>query len=62
MTATAFLAAVPRKIDGIMAAIEYGLYQPSMKQRLFDLEAEKGLVTARLSETVGPSPVAVPPT
>jgi site-specific DNA recombinase len=35
------LAAVQRKIDGIMRAIEDGLYQPSMKVRLTELEAEK---------------------
>lgn len=48
-TAITPLAAVPRKIDGILAAIEDGLYQPSMKQRLADMEAELRLLTARLS-------------
>lgn len=60
-TATASLAAVQRKIAGIMAAIEDGLYQPSMKQRLADLEAEQRLLTVRLSEATGPSPVLVHP-
>jgi DNA invertase Pin-like site-specific DNA recombinase len=59
--ATASLATVQRKIDGIMAAIEDGLYQPSMKQRLADLEAEQRSLTARLSEGTGPSPVLVHP-
>ncbi len=33
-TASTAIAAIQRKIDGIMSAIEDGLYQPSMKQRL----------------------------
>ena len=61
LTATASLAAVQRKIDGIMIAIEDGLYQPSMKQRLSDLESEKRLLNARLSETTGSAPVSVHP-
>ncbi len=41
------LVAIQRKIDGIMRAIEDGLYQPSMKARLSELEADK---TAFLSQ------------
>ncbi|KRE16788.1 hypothetical protein ASE66_09245 [Bosea sp. Root483D1] len=60
-TASAAMAAVQRKIDGIMSAIEEGLYQPSMKQRLADLEEEKRLLNARLSDAREPSPVRVHP-
>lgn len=49
MDASTALAAIQRKIDGIMAAIEDGLYQPSMKQRLAELEREKRLLGADLS-------------
>jgi len=42
------LAAVRRKINGIMRAIEDGLYQPSMKARLEELETEKAaLISSR---------------
>ena len=41
MELEAKLAGVQRKIDGIMRAIEDGLYQPSMKARLSELETEK---------------------
>ena len=57
----ASLAALQRKIGGIMTAIEDGLYQPSMKQRLMELENEKRSLTARLSEAAGPTPVSVHP-
>ena len=55
------MAGVQRKIDGIMSAIEDGLYQPSMKQRLADLEGEKRVLEGRLSEVDQPSPVYVHP-
>jgi site-specific DNA recombinase len=38
---------VQRKIDGIMRAIEDGLYQPSMKIRLAELEVEKASLVAQ---------------
>ncbi|MBM1174708.1 recombinase zinc beta ribbon domain-containing protein [Microvirga arabica] len=41
------LIGVQRKIDGIMRAIEDGLYQPSMKARLTELEAEKASLAAQ---------------
>ncbi len=44
------LAAIQRKIGGIMAAIEGGLYQPSIKQRLTELEHERQSLETRLSE------------
>ena len=47
------LTAVERKIAGIMRAIEDGLYQPAMKARLTELEAEKASLMARQ----GPAPV-----
>ncbi|MCU4179696.1 recombinase family protein [Bosea sp. BH3] len=61
LSTVASLASVQRKIDGIMSAIEDGLYQPSMKLRLAELEDEKRLLTARLSEAWEPSPVLVHP-
>ncbi|MGO4388266.1 recombinase family protein, partial [Microvirga sp. 2YAF29] len=41
------LGSVQRKIDGIMRAIEDGLYQPSMKACLSELEAEKAALLAQ---------------
>ena len=46
------MAQVDKKIAGIMAAIEDGMYQPSMKGRMAELEAEKH----RLSGLVDQSP------
>ncbi|MDX8496757.1 zinc ribbon domain-containing protein, partial [Mesorhizobium sp. VK22B] len=40
---------IDRAIAGIMAAIEDGLYQPSMKARMEDLERQKAEVTACLA-------------
>src|SRR3546814_19446394 len=37
-------------VAGIMAAIEDGLYQPTMKVRMAELEREKTEITARLAE------------
>lgn len=48
-------------IDGIMSAIGDGLHQPSMKWRLADLDGEKRLLNARLSDGKEPSPVRVHP-
>jgi len=42
------LAKVERAIAGIMSAIEDGLYQPSMKARMAELEREKVDIAARL--------------
>jgi hypothetical protein len=41
------LTAVQRKIDGLMRAIEDGMYQPAMKTRLTDLGAEKAALLSR---------------
>ena len=45
------LAKIDRAVAGIMAAIEDGLYQPTMKARMAELERERVEVAARLAET-----------
>ena len=50
------LAAVERRIAGVMRAIEEGMYQRSMKARLTELEAEKaGLMSRQAPAPVIPS-------
>ncbi|WP_316185569.1 recombinase family protein [Bradyrhizobium sp. SZCCHNRI1003] len=44
------LQKIERAVAGIMAAIEDGLYQPSMKARMDELERQKAEITARLSQ------------
>jgi hypothetical protein len=44
------LAKIERGIAGMMAAIEDGLYQPSMKARMEDMERQKTEILARLAE------------
>ncbi|WP_194954762.1 recombinase family protein [Sphingopyxis solisilvae] len=44
------LAKIDRAVAGIMAAIEDGLYQPSMKARMAELEQVKEEIAARLAE------------
>ena len=44
------LAKIERGIVGMMAAIEDGLYQPSMKARMEDLERKKAEILKRLAE------------
>ncbi|MFT8473414.1 hypothetical protein [Acetobacter persici] len=44
------LGKVERGIAGIMAAIEDGMYQSSMKARLVSLEGQKADIVARLGE------------
>jgi site-specific DNA recombinase len=44
------LAKVERAITGIIAAIEDGMYQPSMKARMDDLERQKAEIVARFAE------------
>lgn len=44
------LAKVDKAVAGIMAAIEDGLYQPSMKARMAELERERVEISARLAE------------
>lgn len=50
------LAKVDKAVLGIMAAIEDGLYQPSMKARIAELEREKAEIIARLAE----APTGIP--
>jgi site-specific DNA recombinase len=45
------LAKVERAINGIMAAIEDGMYQPAMKVRMAELERQKAEIQARLRDT-----------
>jgi hypothetical protein len=44
------LEKVERAIAGIMAAIEDGMYQPSMKVRMDDLERQKAEIAERLTQ------------
>jgi site-specific DNA recombinase len=44
------LQKIERAVAGIMAAIEDGLYQPSMKTRMDELERQKAEITARQSQ------------
>jgi hypothetical protein len=50
------LAQIEKAIAGIIAAIEDGMYQPSMKARMDDLERQKAEIVARLTE----APVDMP--
>lgn len=45
------LAKIEKAIAGIISAIEDGMYQPSMKARMDDLERQKADITARLSKS-----------
>ncbi|WP_409998339.1 zinc ribbon domain-containing protein [Bradyrhizobium sp. SZCCHNR3109] len=49
------LQKIERAVAGVMAAIEDGLYQPSMKARIDELERQKAEITQRLSE--GPADI-----
>jgi len=44
------LAKVEKAIAGIIAAIEDGMYQPSMKARMDDLERQKAEIAARMAQ------------
>jgi len=44
------LAKIERAIAGIMAAIEDGMYQPSMKARMAELERDKAEIIARMAQ------------
>ena len=54
------LAAVMRKIDAILKAIEDGMYTPSMKDRLLALEDGKGELQVAL-DTPPPPPLRIHP-
>lgn len=55
------LAEVGRRIDAIIRAIEDGLYQPSMKSRLADLETQKAQLEVALADLPAESPVQLHP-
>ena len=46
------LPKIERAINGIMAAIEDGMYQPAMKARMAELDQQKAEIEARLSRAV----------
>jgi uncharacterized protein with von Willebrand factor type A (vWA) domain len=46
------LAKIEKAIAGIIAAIEDGMYQPSMKAPMDDLERQKAEIVARLTEAL----------
>jgi DNA invertase Pin-like site-specific DNA recombinase len=53
--------AVDRKIAGIMAAIEDGMYTPALKERMKALEARKAEVEAEIAGSESPSIVRLHP-
>lgn len=55
------LVQVEKKISGILAAIEDGMYQPSMKDRMSDLETEKEKLTVFLEESPEPPALRLHP-
>ena len=55
------LAKAEKKIAGILAAIEDGMYHPSMKEKMAALEAEKAALTARLAEQPEPPALRLHP-
>ena len=58
---TARLAEIERKLGAMIRAIEDGLYQPSMKQRMAALEADKAALLAELAASPQTAPVALHP-
>ncbi len=56
------LAKVEKAIAAIISAIENGLYQPSMKARMEDLERQKAELTAKLVEAPDDTPDILPRT
>jgi site-specific DNA recombinase len=54
-------AQVDKKIAGIMAAIEDGMYQPAMKGRMAELEAEKKRLNALIEESPEPPALRLHP-
>tara|TARA_R110002033_G_scaffold133442_3_gene173493 strand:+ start:827 stop:1306 length:480 start_codon:yes stop_codon:yes gene_type:complete len=50
-----------KKINSIMAAIEDGMYQPSMKDRMAELEGEKRRLDAFLSQNPEPPALRLHP-
>lgn len=54
------LARIEKQIRGIIQAIEDGMYQPSMKARMAELEQEKAELEARLAGAEEPPPLLHP--
>jgi hypothetical protein len=54
------LAKVERAIAGILSAIEDGMYQPSMKARMDELEQQKAEISRRLSKATATIPEVHP--
>ncbi|MDX3928486.1 MAG: hypothetical protein QHC90_22105 [Shinella sp.] len=50
------LAKIEKAIAGIIAAIEDGMYQPSMKVRMDDLERQKTEIVARMAQATADIP------
>ena len=50
------LAAIERKLDGVVRAIEGGAWNETLRRRLDALEAEKGTLTAELAALAKPAP------
>ena len=55
------LAQIDKKISSIMAAIEDGMYQPSMKDRMAELEGEKRKLDAFLAQSPEPPALRLHP-
>ncbi|MEO9629637.1 MAG: recombinase family protein [Sulfitobacter sp.] len=55
------LSQVEKKISSIMAAIEDGMYQPSMKKRMAELEGEKQALTTALEQSPEPPALRLHP-
>jgi site-specific DNA recombinase len=55
------LEGVRRKIASMIRAIEDGMYQPSMKERMAELEAEKTMLEDRLAATPEPPNIRLHP-
>jgi site-specific DNA recombinase len=55
------LEAVRRKIATMIRAIEDGMYQPSMKARMDELEAEKAMLEERLASVPEPPKIRLHP-
>jgi len=55
------LAQIERKIASIVRAVEDGLYNPAMKERLAALETEKTSIAAELSGMPVPTPIRLHP-
>jgi site-specific DNA recombinase len=52
---------VARKISGIMAAIEDGMYTPALKERMKALENRKGEIEGLLTDAGAPSVIRIHP-